>query len=157
MRLSKRLCAVLFSILLVMLVLLIPALHVLAASVTNVTLSVTSGPPGTVVTITGSGFTAASYTVTFGAIQVVPSTTIAGGAISAVFAVPLLPRTSTPYNVTVTATGDTVNIPTFTITPAISISSSSGEVGDVINVSGNGFAPSSVVNILFDSTRSLSE
>jgi hypothetical protein len=133
---------------------LIPALHVLAANVTDVTLFVTSGPPGTVVTITGSGFTAASYTVTFGAIQVVPSTSVTfpGGNISAVFAVPTLPRAT--YNVTVAVTPnvDTVNVPTFTITPEISISKSSGVVGDEIHVSGDGFAPSSVITILFDTT-----
>ncbi len=151
MRLSKRFYAILFTILLVALMLFIPALPALAANVTNVALSVTSGPPGTVVTITGSGFSAASFTVTFGGIQVVPSTTISGGAISAVFAVPLLPRTSTPYNVTVTATGDTVNTPTFTITPKISLSKSSGVVGDDIHVSGNGFLANTTITISFDS------
>jgi hypothetical protein len=153
-RLSKRFYAVLFTIFLVALMVLIPALHVLAANVTDVTLFVTSGPPGTVVTITGSGFTAASYTVTFGAIQVVPSTSVTfpGGNISAVFAVPTLPRAT--YNVTVAVTPnvDTVNVPTFTITPEISISKSSGVVGDEIHVSGDGFAPSSVITILFDTT-----
>jgi hypothetical protein len=130
--------------------LLIPASHALAANVTNVVLSVISGPPGTAVTITGSGFTAPTFTVTFGVIQVVPSTPIVGGAISTVFAVPTLPRGT--YNVTVTAAGDTVNSPSFTITPEISISKSSGVVGDEIHVSGDGFAASSVITILFDST-----
>lgn len=152
MRLSKRLCAVLFTILLVTLMLLIPAFHVLAANVTNVALSVTSGPPGTVVTVTGSGFTVPNnYTVTFGAVPVIGTTAVpASGVISAVFAVPALPRAT--YNVTVTATGDTVNIPTFTITPEISLSKSSGMVGDDIHVSGDGFTASSLVNILFDGT-----
>ena len=127
-------------------ILLIPVLPVLAADVTDVALSVTSWPPGTGVTITGSGFTAATFSVTFGSTPVIISSPISGGAISAGFSVPLLPRKSTPYNILVTATGDTVNVPTFVITSRVLLSNSSGQVGDQVTVSGNGFAASSTVS-----------
>jgi hypothetical protein len=132
------------------------ALTVSAANVTNITLSVTSGPPGTVVMVTGSGFSAAEYNVTFGGNLVIPTTPIAGGAISASFVVPMLPRTGSPYPVVLTATGDTVNIPVFNITPAIWLDSSSGFVGDVIQVNGYGFLASTNLEVSFDGIDTVS-
>jgi len=151
---SKRFSIHVFVAWLVILVLLIPALPVSAANITNVTLSATTGPPGTVVSITGSVFSAGNYTVTFGSVTVIQSTAVpATGVISNAFAVPTLPRTGSPYGVVITTTaGDTVNVPTFAITPAIWLDNSSGMVDDTIHVSGYGFLASTTITISFDST-----
>jgi hypothetical protein len=154
-RLSKKFSIRVFVAWLVILVLLISALSVSAANVvTNVTLSSTAGPPGTVVSITGSVFSAGNYTITFGSVTVIQSTAVpAGGSISDAFIVPTLPRTGAPYGVVITTTaGDTVNVPTFAITPAIWLDNSSGMVDDTIHVSGYGFLASTTITISFDST-----
>jgi hypothetical protein len=131
-------------------------LPVLAANISNVALSVTSGPPGTVVMITGSGFSAAEYTVTFGGSVIISATPVAGGAVSASFVVPVLPRTGAPYPVVVTASGDTVNIPVFSITPAIWLSSSSGHVSNDLKVNGYGFLANTTITVSFDAADMVS-
>jgi hypothetical protein len=153
MRSSRILPVVLILLLTMFLFNVIP---VYAANVTNVALSTASGPPGTVVTISGSGFSAADYTVTMGGITVVPTTAVVGGSISANFAIPTLPRTGTPYPVVVTAGADIVNTPYFTITPAVWLSSASGNVADVVKVSGYGFFGNTTIQVSFDGTDILS-
>jgi len=151
-KLSRRFYIIACTVIFTTLTILIPALPASAANITNVALSVTSGPPGTLVAITGSGFTATSYTVAFGGVTVIPSTTMpVGGTISNAFIVPTLPRTGIPYNVVVTATGDTVNPTTFIIIPAIWLSVSTGVVADEIHISGYGFLASTSIEISFDS------
>jgi hypothetical protein len=151
-RISRRFYLITCMIVLTTLTILVPVLPVSAAA--TVYLSPITGPPGTIVAITGGGFTAGNYTVNFGSVVVIQSTAVPGdGTISRTFIVPTLPRTGTPYGVTVTTTaGDTVNVPTFTITPAIWLSASSGLVADEIHVSGYGFLASTTITISFDST-----
>ncbi len=148
-RLRNSLITVSVAFLLVTSLLLL-TLPASAANVTNIAVSSVSGSPGTVVSITGSGFTAVSYTVSIGGITVVPTTAVVAGAISATFAVPVLPRTGMPYAVVVTAAGDTVNTPYFDITPAIWLSSASGSVSDTIKVNGYGFFASTTIAVSFD-------
>jgi len=131
-------------------ILFLTALPASAANVTDVAISSVSGPPGTVVSITGSGFSAATYTVTMGGITVVPTTAVVAGVISATFAVPVLPRTGIPYALIVTAGTDIVNTPYFTITPAIWLSNASGSVSDTIKVNGYGFFANTTIAISFD-------
>jgi hypothetical protein len=65
------------------------------------------------------------------------------------FNVPLYPRGN--YFITVAdSAADTFLVPTFTITPQISLSSASGGVGDQFTVSGNGFTSSTAITFYFD-------
>jgi hypothetical protein len=139
------------------------AAPVLAASIT---LNPVSGSPGTVITVTGSGFPASTYGYVYfdangndlrdtGEPYQFPSTTSAGDL---------------PAGVTLTvpavAAGDydvIANIPTaappvdasatFAVTgsaASLSLTPISGTVGTVVTVSGDGFAPSSAGFVWFD-------
>ena len=148
-RLMKRFFATSLVIFIVSLTTLISVLPVFAASVT-VTLATISGPPGTQVGVIGTFTPSNPYTVEFGLTAVAATGIVdARGTIPA-FTVPVLPRGV--YNVIITAGGDDTAspIPTFTITPQIFISTSSGSVADQINVSGNGFAAGQAIRINFD-------
>ncbi|MDD5288052.1 MAG: hypothetical protein PHY28_02930 [Dehalococcoidales bacterium] len=152
MRTYKRFLAILLAVTLSAIVILTSVLPVLAAAVT-VTLSAASGPPATVIYAYGTGFTVPSnYTVTFGTTTVVGATAVpTGGTVTAWFGVPVLTRGV--YNVTITTSaGDTTaaTIPTFTITPQVFLGSTSGNIGDQVIVSGNGFAASTTITIYFD-------
>ena len=140
--------ALIFSLLL----LAIPATPALA-SIGAITISPNTGPVGTTVMITGAGFTASSpYAVKFGTTTVVLGSCDNTGAFGTSFPVPAKARGQ--YAITVTTdAGDTSNAPTFTITPKVTLSPSSGCVGDTVTVDGTGFAASSSsVTIYFDST-----
>ena len=151
MRVQIRLFAALLAILLATLAMLMPVLPVFAAAV-PVILSMSSGPPGTQVIAIGYTFTGGSnYTVTFGITMVVATGTVpADGSVGAPFTVPVFPRGT--YNVTVTTPVDSTAapLPTFTVTPQISISTTSGAVADQISISGNGFNPNQVITICLD-------
>lgn len=150
MRLSKALTIVSIAVIGVLL-LILPAAPVQAAG--TITVSDSTGPVGALLTISGSGFTAGStYTVTFGTTAVLTGTITTGGALSAT-SFPVPPRPRGTYNISVSTTApDSSNIVTFTITPSITISTSSGFVGEQFYVSGNGFSASSTITIYFDST-----
>jgi len=152
----KRLLRILGVAMIMALILgLLPMIPAVALTGTISTLSVTSGPPGTVVTVTGTGFTPSrTFTVYFGSLQMVSGTTNTGGDMTASITVPTYPRGI--YNITVTTNApDNSNTQQFTITPYITLSTSSGGVGDQITVSGNGFSTSNSVSISFDSTSQL--
>jgi len=115
--------------------------------------SPSSGPVGTPVTITGSGFTpSAYYTITFynttvSFTQVVAASIItSGGSFSTTFVVPECPKAT--YTVQVTSG---VNNPYtyFTVTPKIELNKFTGYVGDEVKVSGTGFAADKGVTITF--------
>ena len=142
--------ALIFSLLM----LAIPATPALA-SIGAILISPNTGPVGTTVMITGSGFTASTgYAVKFGTTTVVLLSCDGSGGFSTSFPVPAKARGQ--YAITVTTDAgppDTSNAPTFTITPKITLSPSSGGVGDTVTVDGTGFAASSSsVTIYFDST-----
>ena len=150
-RLSKILSIVSLAIICAFLVIAIPAAPV-QALVGTIFVSDTIGPAGALLTISGTGFTSdKAYTVSFGTTAVLTGTISSTGALStASFVVPSKPRGT--YNITVTTTGpDTSNAATFTITPTITLSTSSGLVGDQFYVSGNGFSSSTTITIYFDS------
>ena len=139
--------ALIFSLL----VLAIPATPALA-SIGAITISPTNGPVGTTVMASGAGFALnTNYFVKFGTTTVVMGTCDINGTFSTSFPVPTKARGQYPVTVT-TDDGDTSNAPTFTITPKITLSPSSGGVGDTVTVDGTGFAASSSVTIYFDST-----
>jgi hypothetical protein len=165
--------AVIFSLLM----LAIPATPVLAA---NVSLSPTSGVVGTTVTVTGTGFEGgttvyiyfSSDSASLGADitdlaayeHVGTDTANSYGDVSYSFDVPdeLTDGVDAPEDVTsgtyyvYTAYSDDVILTKDTFAVAvtnISISPTSGYVGDTVTVSGTGFTVSSTVTIYFDSTK----
>jgi hypothetical protein len=149
MTLFKRTFTALLVIMILSLAMAVPALTVSAAAV-PVTLYPTSGPPGTNVVILGNFMAGSTYSVTFGALTpVATGIVIAKGNVGA-FDLPDLPRGT--YSVIVTSSaGDTATLPlpTFTVSPQIFISSISGEVGDQIDINGNGFNANQNISINF--------
>jgi hypothetical protein len=150
MRLLKRLSAALLVIVMASMAMLTPVLPVSAAAFL-VTLSPSSGPPGTVVTIKGNFTTGSTYTLTFGLTSVVATGTVIGSGNIGTFTLPVLPRGQNNVQVT-TSAGDSAKypLPTFTVTPQIFISADTGGAGDQINVNGNGFDANQKISINFD-------
>ncbi|MGD0396486.1 MAG: IPT/TIG domain-containing protein, partial [Nitrososphaerales archaeon] len=120
----------------------------------SITLSPTSGPVGTTVTVTGAGL-ASSSTITIkfngAAVTTIPATvtTSALGAFTATFVVP----SSTAGAKTVTATDASSNTASATfmvVTPTITLSPTQGAVGATVRVRGFNFAPSSTITIVFN-------
>jgi hypothetical protein len=113
-----------------------------------------SGPVGTTITVTGTAFTAGNtYTITFAYgstfSQVVAIGTVSGTTFSRTFSVPSVPRGS--YTIQTVTTLGNFSL-TFDVTPQITLSPSSGYVGDTVTVSGSGFNAGSVT-IYFDTTN----
>ena len=132
----------------------VPAIPAKALTGT-ITISPTSGPPGTVVGLQGSGFTTnTTFTVYFGSTTPTTGTVSASGTISTTFTVPSN-LTRQGYTVYVyTAAGDYSNYQTFNVmyTPNISLSGTSAGSGDRITVDGAAFSPSTSITFYFDST-----
>jgi len=150
MKAPKRFLTVSFAILLAVLAMSIPMSPVLAATVT-VSTSPASGPPSTVLYVYGTGCTVGkTYTVYFGSTAITSGTVPSGGTVSAYFGVPIVVRGA--YNVTIsTDAPDSTTYPaTFTVTPQVFLTSTSGSAGDQVAVSGNGFYPNLAITIYFD-------
>lgn len=110
---------------------------VAAPSITS--LSVTSGPVGTAVTITGTNFGSpqGSSTVTFNGVTASVTTWSTTSIATTV------PSGATTGNVVVTVSGSASNGKSFTVTPYISsLSVSSGAVGAAVTISGTTFGSS---------------
>ncbi len=117
-----------------------------------ITISPTSGPMGTLVTVSGSGFADSSaVTIKYDGTQVTTTTTTASGAIPSgvTFVVPA--SAAGIHTVQATDASSNTASTTFTVTaPAITISPTSSPAGTQVTVSGSGFAPSSTVTITYD-------
>jgi hypothetical protein len=152
MKIPKKFLAILITSLLITAT-LITALPVFAASF-SATLSVYSGPPNTALYTYATGLTANgtnTYAVSFSTTPMVGATVIpVSGTITTYFGVPVLARGS--YNIVIATTSDTQNTPypVFVITPQIFLGSSSGNVGDHLVISGNGFTANATITIYFD-------
>jgi hypothetical protein len=152
MKIPKKFLAILITSLLITAT-LITALPVFAASF-SATLSVYSGPPNTALYTYATGLTANgtnTYAVAFGTTPMVGATVIpVSGTVTTYFGVPVLARGS--YNIVIATTSDTQNIPypVFVITPQIFLGTSSGNVGDHLVISGNGFAANATITVYFD-------
>jgi hypothetical protein len=138
---------------------LLPATSALAAAGT-IAVSTLTGPPGTTVSITGTGFTlGGTPSVIWGGTAITNAGSVngTGALLGCSFVVPSsAPRGNYAVSVT-TSNGDTTSNPqSFYVTPALQLSIGSGYVGDQITVSGAGFAASSTVSIYFDGTSVLS-
>ena len=119
----------------------------------SVTLSASSGPPGTSVTVSGTGFVNGdTYQITFapGTFYenlLVPTTNISGTSFSASVNIPSIPRGS--YTITINTNRWVFN-PTFQVTPRIILTANTGFVGNDITASGQGFRAESTINLIFN-------
>ena len=137
-------------------VLLIPAAPVLAM-IGSINLSVTSGPVGQQVDISGEGFTpGSSYTIHFGNTTPVrqhPNATVnSDGTFFDTFTVPDLPTGRHEVRVMTDAGDASSHVIYFTITinPQITLSVPWGYVGNQVTISGSGFTASSTAKVFFD-------
>ncbi|MBK0403323.1 IPT/TIG domain-containing protein [Adhaeribacter sp. BT258] len=124
----------------------------LDATPTIISFSPVSGPAGTVVTVTGSGFTGVT-SVTLNGVNVpvynVTSTT------QFTFTVPAGATTGLIAVTAATGTGTSSQV--FTVLPAVAITSftpTSGKAGDAVNIYGNGFT--GATSVTFNGTAVLS-
>jgi len=141
------------AVILALLMLAIPITPALGfTGVIDITSPVTdTGPVGTTVTLSCSGFTASlTYTVYFDGVSVATGST-GTGTFTATFAVPTRPRGG--YDVTVATTSDTSNTETFTVTPEVTTNVSTANVGDTVTVDGTGFKASDTITIYYDTTN----
>lgn len=121
------------------------------AAVGTISISPTSGRGGTIVDLNGSGFTAGSnYEVRFGSFVVMTGVVSATGTITTSFEVPPTPRGTALVSV-VTGAPDTSNTLTFIIAPQITVDTTSGRVGSLVNMTGAGFAATATIRVFFDS------
>ena len=148
-------------VILSLLMIVIPATPALAQSIA---LSVTSGPTGTVIIVTGAGFTPGTGYVWFdtnddnaldaGEPQVQVTVTGAGvlPAGIVILTVPTVVRGT--YDVVADIPAGLpieASLP-FTLKPQVTLSDPSGNVGDTITVDGSGFAASKTITIYYDNT-----
>jgi hypothetical protein len=148
--LKKNFLLIMCSTIIAMLANLLPAMTV-SALTGLVTISPQTGQVGTVVTITGTGFTSGkTYFINFDGTNILTGTVSSGG-FSATYTIPLKPRGNYPFKATTDASDDS-NTQNFIVTPSLSISSYSGFVGDSFYVSGNGYYAGSTITVYFDST-----
>lgn len=120
-------------------------------SVMELSISLTKGVVGTEVKITGSGFDDnKSITIKFGTSPVDISEgsekTSSSGALTSYILVPEIAKGS--YTITVTVGSDKATAK-FTVEPKMTISPSSGSIGDTVKVTGTGFTKSTDVTITF--------
>jgi len=119
----------------------------------SITLSPTNGPIGSSVNVTGSGFAASQPVIVTFAGSTVATTPVSFstngfGFFNASFTIP---TGQTAGGKTVNATDASSNAAnaTFTVTPSISLSPTSGNVGSTVTVSGSGFAANSALTAKF--------
>jgi hypothetical protein len=122
-------------------------------TVTELSISPTRGPVGTEVDITGSGFsTRKSITIKYDTTDITDeiegdTETDSSGEFSSTITVPESIKGDHTITVTVSSTKATAK---FTVEPAMTISPTSGSIGDSVKVTGTGFAKSKGVTVTFD-------
>src|SRR3989475_788425 len=122
----------------------------------TISLNPSSGPVGTTVTVSGSGFASNSgISITYGGTAIITNpttiTTDSTGSFAGSITVP--PSSLGTHTVKATDASSNSASAQFTVTPAISLSPTSGSAGTSVTVTGNSFSPSSHVTISFDGTR----
>ncbi|MFC2025422.1 IPT/TIG domain-containing protein [Chloroflexota bacterium] len=143
------------AIILALLIITIPAIPVRAQTLR---IAPDAGSVGTLLTITGEGFASGDdYEIIFAHgtpfAQLVDSGKATGPTISITFSVPLVPRDRYAIRASYVHSGTPgTSSPSFTVTPQITLSTSSGYVGNKVTVSGTGFSADSKVDIYFDTT-----
>ena len=119
----------------------------------SIKLNPTTGPIGSLVTVSGTGFAASqSVTVTFAGATVatipVNVNTDGFGFFTANMTVPT-GQTAGAKNVVVTDANSNSATTTFALIPSISLNPTSGNAGSTVTVSGSGFAPSSTLTATY--------
>ena len=116
--------------------------------VPGISLSVGSGYVGDPLTVTGSGFNAsASVIVYYDGTAIVSTTSTTAGQVTVQTTVPQ----SSAGAHTVTAADSLGSVSaTFTVLPKMTVSPTSGAVGDLMTISGTGYGASQTVTIYFD-------
>ncbi len=138
------------TILLALLLWLLPVKPVAAASIT---LSPGTGPVGTAVAVTGSGFNGVNFRVTYDGAEVARGT-IFGGTVVTAFTIPTSTKGLHTVAVTDDATPPVTAQATFKVTPSISLHPTTGAVGTTVTVSGKGFtATEPDIKITYDGTE----
>ncbi len=141
-----------FALLLSLLAVVLGPVSAVRALTGAIILSHDNGPVGTLVLVDGVGFTpGAIYSIRFAATVVATGNVASDNTIARDFAVPAVSRGT--YQVTVTTASDTSNAASFTVTPVITLDSTSGRAGSKVKVSGSGFRASSAVTIYVDATQ----
>jgi hypothetical protein len=112
------------------------------------------GSSGTMVTATGEGFGASStYTVGFdGSADVCSGTTDTSGTFVCAFSLPAEPGGAGTFTAT---QGSNQASTSFLVTPSVSLSSPTGTVGTMSNITGVGFLASVPYTVLWNSTANL--
>ncbi len=120
----------------------------------TVSITPASGPPGTSVTVSGSGFIGGgSYQISFATGTsyeqiLVPTTTFSGPTFSRTVTIPPIPWGSYAISV-ISSTHGTFNS-LFKVTPLHVLTASTGFVGDNVTAWGRGFSADSTVSIVFN-------
>ena len=119
----------------------------------SITTSISTGPVGSSVTVSGSGFTPSVNCYVFFDTFAFGPYPAAGGSLLATIQVPKVARTGSSYQIYVgtdEVPPSVSNSVYFTITSQISIGAAVASVGDSVTVFGNGFYANSVISIYFD-------
>ena len=122
----------------------------------SISLSASSGPVNTVISITGSGFTAsAAFQTLFAygtAYQAIAGTgtVSSAGTLTSSFNVPSVPAGT--YNIRVQTSSDHATA-SFTVTSSINLSAVSAQVGQQVSITGTGFTAARTTVIYFDSAQ----
>lgn len=121
----------------------------------SITLSPSNGSVGSTVTVSGTGFTASkTVTATFAGSAVTlggtTTTDVNGSFLGATFTVPA--QTAGAKTVVVTDASSRAGSASFSVTPAIVLNATTGNVGSTVAVSGTGYAGSSTITIKYDGT-----
>jgi hypothetical protein len=153
---SSRMKAVISFLGGVTLALMVSLLFQTTVMAQSVSLSDSSGAPGTSITVSGSGFTDGdTYSIRFAPGTTYDSLLITGGTVTGTsFSQPInIPAVPWGQYIIRVVTSRGTFSPTFTVVPLTDISRTSGAVGDIIVLSGVGFRADVRVNALFDNTE----
>jgi hypothetical protein len=120
-------------------------------SLSTATVSPTSGPVGTTITASGSGFrSSGKITITYNNIQAGTATASVNGSFSTTFPIPS--SSTGAHSLVITDQTNTQSFP-FSITPAANISSTSGYVGSDITINGTGFISNGAITVKYDGEK----
>jgi len=144
---KKKIFSIFFALVLVISLVLAMTAPVLAAP--TATLSPTSGPVGTSVTVSGAGWTGSETisAVTVGGVTATYSLTVdGGGLLSGTVTIPTAVGGAKDIVITGASSGSCTFTSAFTITMAATLSPLSGPVGTSVTVSGSGWMSSEAIS-----------
>ncbi len=121
----------------------------------NIVLSPITGPTGTTVQVTGSGYLASNpISITFENVIVATTPAVITSNVYGGFTASFVVPTAAPGARTVKALDNTGGsaTATFTVTPSITLSVATGRGGTAVTVTGAGFTPTNTVQIKFNTT-----